>query len=51
MTHATGDPVVEYQLSQDIVDRAETIGHTYERFSVEANARGLFKTEYFPGSA
>ena len=53
MTHATGDTVVAYQLSQDIVDRSEAIGHPYERFSVEADSHGLpdglFKTEYSPG--
>ena len=53
MTHATGDTVVAYQLSQDIVDRAEAIGHPYERFSVEADSHGLpgglFNTEYSPG--
>jgi alpha-beta hydrolase superfamily lysophospholipase len=53
MTHATGDTVVAYQLSQDIVDRAEAIGHPYEMFSVEAGSHGLpdglFKTEFSPG--
>ncbi|MCH7790492.1 MAG: alpha/beta hydrolase [Acidobacteria bacterium] len=53
MTHATGDPVVPYQLSQDIVDRAEAVGHPYERFSVDAVSHGLpdglFQTEFSPG--
>lgn len=53
MTHATGDPVVPYQLSQDIVDRAEAIGHPYERFSADADTHGvpdgLFQTEHSPG--
>lgn len=42
-----------YQLSQDIVDRAEAVGHPYERFSVDAVAHGLpnglFRTEFSPG--
>tara|TARA_Y100000294_G_scaffold68749_1_gene65131 strand:+ start:41 stop:1087 length:1047 start_codon:yes stop_codon:yes gene_type:complete len=53
MTHATGDPVVPYQLSQDIADRAEAIGHPYERFSADAVSHGvpdgLFRTEFSPG--
>lgn len=53
MTHATGDPVVPYQLSQDIVDRAEALGHPYERFTVDAVSHGLpdglFRTEFSSG--
>ncbi len=53
MTHATGDPVVPYQLAQDIVDRSEVVGHPYELFSVDAISHGIpdgiFQTEYSPG--
>jgi acetyl esterase/lipase len=53
MTHSTGDPVVSYQLTQDIVDRADAVGHPYVRFSVDAVSHGLpdglFQTQYSPG--
>ena len=53
MTHATGDPVVPYQLSQDIVDRGRGRRTPYERFAVDAVSRGvpggLFQTEFSPG--
>jgi len=53
LSHATGDTVVPYQLSQDIVDRATAVGHPHERFSVESDSHrlpgGMFNTEYAPG--
>lgn len=53
LSHATGDTVVPYQLSQDIVDRATAVGHPHERFSVETDSHrlpgGMFNTEYAPG--
>jgi dienelactone hydrolase len=53
MTHATGDFVVPFQLAQDIVDRAEAIGHPYELFFADAVAHGIpdgiFRTEFSPG--
>lgn len=53
MTHATGDPTVDFQLAQDIADRADAVGHPYELFTVDAVSHGLpdglFQTEYSPG--
>ncbi len=53
MTHATGDPTVDFQLARDIADRADAVGHPYELFTVDANTHGLpdglFQTEYSPG--
>jgi len=53
MTHSTGDPVVDFQLAQDIADRADAVGHPYELFTVDAVSHGLpdglFQTQYSPG--
>lgn len=53
MTHSTGDPVVPYEFSQDIVDRAEAVGLPYERFSADAESHGIpngiFRTAFSPG--
>lgn len=53
MTHATGDTVVDFQLAQDIADRADAVGHPYELFTVDAVSHGLpnglFQTQYSPG--
>lgn len=48
-----GGPVVSYQFSQDIVDRAAAVGLPYERFTADAAWHrirdGIFQTEFSPG--
>lgn len=53
MTHATGDPTVDFERAQAIADRATAVGLARELITVDAVSHGLpnglFGTQYSPG--